>query len=57
MIIGGEGAQKRTLICFWFVQLSGWEQAGKVSLGLYMLDLRCSFVGHQEGIFRGSKSR
>ena len=31
----------RTLMSFWFVQLSGWEQDGRLSLDLQILDLRC----------------
>ena len=41
MIHGGEDAQRRTLMSFWFVQLSGWEQDGRLSLDLQILDLRC----------------
>lgn len=40
MIHGGEEAQ-RTLMSFWFVRLSGWEQDGRLSLDLQILDLRC----------------
>lgn len=51
------GHTKRTLARFWFVQLRGWGQAGEDDESVFRHATFEVFVGQQEGIFTGTKSR